>query len=171
MIALLGVYHGTGDARCLAAAEKLMLDVVERQDDVRGVWSSKIYEQPAYEGGTTFMANILCRALARYYLTTGDERAAVAVVRSALWMVHEATRETPDGPRAFYKQTPLCSQHRGSDPEAYAYAFALTDDPMFLDYARRSYAAASRGWANGIPTATMRDLPRVLAIMMAEPEE
>jgi hypothetical protein len=165
MIALLGVYHASGDQKYLNAAESLMLNVVDLQDDLRGVWTSKIYEQPAYEGGTTFMANILCRALMRHYLATGDERAAVAVVRAAGWMLHEAVTQTPDGPMAFYKQTPLCARHRSADPETFAYAYSLTGSPEFLDLARQSLDCVSRGWANGVPTAAMRDLPRVLAIL------
>ena len=165
MVALLGVYHGTGDATYVNAARKLAGCVVAMQDDLRGVWSSKIYEQPAYEGGTTFMANILCRALMRHHLATGDQAAAAAVVRGASWMMHEAVTEVDGEPASFYKQTPLCSRHRSSDPETFAYAYALSGDPRFRDLALRSYAVVSKGWSRGIPTAAMRDLPRVLALL------
>jgi len=165
MIALLGVYHGTGDVVYLDAARRLVECVIDLQDDLRGVWSSKIYEQPAYEGGTTFMVNILCRALMRYHVATDDTGAATAVVRGASWMLHEAVTDVAGKPESFYKQTPLCSRHGGSNPETFAYAYALSGDPCFRDLALRSYAVVSKSWAQGVPTSAMRDLPRVLALL------
>ena len=165
MIALLGVYHATGDATYLDAAKRLVECVIDLQDDLRGVWSSKIYEQPAYEGGTTFMVNILCRALMRYHVATGDPGSAVAVVRGAAWMLHEAVTDVDGKPVSFYKQTPLCSRCGNSTPETFAYAYALSGDPRFRDLALRSYAVVSKSWAQGVPTSAMRDLPRVLALL------
>jgi len=165
MIALLGAWHGTGDDRYLEAARRLRDDVVERQDDVRGVWSYKVYEQPAYEGGTVFMVDILCRALMRYHLATGDSGSAMAIVRAAQWLRWEAVTDTPEQPRAFYKQTPRCSRLGGCSPETFAYAYALTGDSAYHDLARRAYRATARGWSGGVPTAMMRDLPRVLAVL------
>ena len=165
MIALLGVWHGTGDDRYLQAATHLRDDVIEHQDDLRGVWSYKIYEQPAYEGGTVFMVDILSRSLMRYHLATGDEKSAAAIVRAADWVRWEAVTDGPEQPRAFYKQTPLCSRLGGCSPETFAYAYALTGDDAFHDLALRAYRATARGWSGGVPTAMMRDLPRILEIL------
>ena len=165
MIALLGVWHGSGDDRYLRAATRLRDSVVEHQDDLRGVWSYKIYEQPAYEGGTVFMVDILSRALMRYYLATGDAGTATAIVRAARWLRWEAVTDTPEQPMAFYKQTPLCSRLGGCSPETFAYAFALTGDEIFGDLALRAYRAVAKTWSGGVPTAMMRDLPRVLGVL------
>lgn len=165
MIALLGVWHGTGEERYLQAATRLRDDVIEHQDDLRGVWSYKIYEQPAYEGGTVFMVDILSRSLMRYHLATGDVKSGAAIVRAAEWVRWEAVTDSPERPRAFYKQTPLCSRPGGCSPETFAYAYALTGDDAFGDLALRAYRATARGWSGGVPTAMMRDLPRILEIL------
>jgi hypothetical protein len=165
MIALLGVWHGTGEDRYLQAATRLRDDVIEHQDDLRGVWSYKIYEQPAYEGGTVFMVDILSRSLMRYHLATGDPDSATAIVRAADWVRWEAVTDSPEQPRAFYKQTPLCSRLGGCSPETFAYAYALTGDDAFHDLALRAYHATAKGWSGGVPTAMMRDLPRILEIL------
>jgi len=165
MIALLGVWHGSGDDRYLEAATRLRDDVVDKQDDVRGVWSYKVYEQPAYEGGTVFMVDILCRALMRHHLATGDPGSAAAIVRAAQWLRWEAVTDTPEQPRAFYKQTPLCSRPGECSPETFAYACSLTGDSAFCDLAQRAYRATARAWSGGVPTAMMRDLPRVLGAL------
>ena len=168
MIALLGVWHGTGEERYLRTATRLRDDVLAHQDDVRGVWSYKVYEQPAYEGGTVFMVDILCRSLMRYHLATGDPAAAAAIVRAAQWLRHEAITDTPEAPLAFYKQTPLCSRPGSCSPETLATAYALTGDEAFGDLARRAYGAAAQSWSGGVPTAMMRDLPRVLRMLRPE---
>ena len=157
MIALLGAWHGSGEPRYLDAARRLKEEVVERQDDLRGVWTYKVYEQPAYEGGTVFMVDILTRALMRFHLATGDPAAAAAIVRAASWLRWEAVTETPAAPLAFYKQTPLCSRAGACDPETFAYAWALTGDALYHDLALRAYRTAATGWRGGVPTAKMRD--------------
>lgn len=166
LIALMGVYNATGDERYVRAATHIVSDAVGLQDPVRGVWSSRIYEQPAYEGGTTFMANILARGLMRYVEATGDRGAALAIVRAAWWIAEEALTGPEDGPQTFYKQTPLCSRLGPADPEALAYAFALSGHERLGRLARSSASARADGWPDqGVPVAQMRDLPRVLALL------
>ena len=111
------------------------------------------------------MVDILCRSLMRYYLATGDEATGAAIVRAAEWVRREAVTDAPEGPRAFYKQTPLCSRLGGCSPETFAYACALTGDEAFRDLALRAYRAAAVSWKAGVPTAMMRDLPRILEIL------
>lgn len=170
LIALTGIYAGTGEMRYLKAAEQIVRDAVRLQDPVRGVWSSPIYEQPAYEGGTTFMTHILCRGLLRYVEATGDSAAAQAIVRAAWWLAEEAiTEEDEHGPRAFYKQTPLCARTSPADPEALAYAYALSGDQRLGALARAAAKARACDWREaGVPLAQMRDLPRVLAVLGPE---
>ena len=169
LIALMGIYKATLDDRYLQTAKKLVDDVVAWQDPLRGVWSTAISEQPAYEGGTTFMVTILTRGLVRYWEVTGDERAAAAVVRAVDWMIDEAV-QTPPGepPESFYKQTPLCASIRPIQSEAPAYAYALTGDELYGEVARSALFTNLAGWKQGVPTSTMRDMPRVLHILGKE---
>lgn len=169
LIALLGIYHATLEAKYLQAAKEIVEDVLQRQDPLRGVWSTAIYEQPAYEGGTPFMVTILARALMRYYEATGDERAAHAIVRAADWILDEALQTPPDEPpQVFYKQAPRCCQRGLLEPEAVAYAYALTGNESYGAVARAAFSANLQRWAHGVPTAAMRDAPRVLRILAQE---
>jgi DUF1680 family protein len=169
LIALMGVYRATLKEKYLRAAGKLVDDVVAWQDPVRGAWGTAISEQPAYEGGTTFMVVILSRGLIRYYEVTGDERVAHAVVRAADWVLDEAI-QTPAGevPQAFYKQTPHCSHISLIQPEALAYAYALTGDETYGEVARAALNENLKRWTRNVPTMAMRDMPRVLHIMGRE---
>lgn len=169
LIALMGIYNATLDDRYLQAGKKLVEDVIAWQDPLRGVWSTAIYEQPAYEGGTTFMVTILTRGLFRYYEITRDKPTALAIVRAANWILDEAIQTSPrEPPKAFYKQTPHCSNTSLIQPEALAYAYALTGDEKYGQPARASLRANLKNWTNGVPTASMRDLPRVLHILKKE---
>ena len=169
LIALMGIYKATLDDRYLQTAKKLVDDVVAWQDPLRGVWSTAISEQPAYEGGTTFMVTILTRGLVRYYEVTGDARAAAAVVRAVDWMIDEAIKSPPgEPPRSFYKQTPHCGHLQSIQSEAPAYAYALTGDKVYGDVARAAHRANVSSWTNGVPTMAMRDVPRVLEILGKE---
>jgi hypothetical protein len=171
LIALLGIYHATLEEKYLRAAQRIVEEVIQRQDPLRGVWSTPIYEQPAYEGGTTFMVTILARALMRYYEATGDQRAAQAIVRAADWILDEALQSPPgQPPQAFYKQAPRCAQTGPLEAEAVAYAYALTGDEAYGSVARAAFQANLQRWTQGVPTAAMRDAPRVLAILEREAE-
>ncbi len=170
LIALLGIWSGTGEDEYLRAAAQIVRDAVRLQDPVRGVWSSPIYEQPAYEGGTTFMTHILCRGLMRYVMSTGDRAAARAIVRAAWWVAEEAiVEETAAGPLSFYKQTPLCARASAADPEALAYAFALSGQERLGALGRAAARMRASEWRErGVPLAQMRDLPSILKILGPE---
>ena len=115
------------------------------------------------------MVVILSRGLIRYYEVTGDERVAHAVVRAADWVLDEAI-QTPAGevPQAFYKQTPHCSHISLIQPEALAYAYALTGDETYGEVARAALNENLKRWTRSVPTMAMRDMTRVLHIMGRE---
>ena len=69
---------------------------------------------------------------------------------------------------AFYKQTPLCAHTGPIQPEAPAYAYALTGNDLYGNAARASLSINLKSWTRGVPTSTMRDIPRVLYILEKE---
>lgn len=126
MIALIGSYRATSDEKYLRAAEVIATDVYLRQDPVRGVYSVPIDGRPSYEGGQSFMSGILARGMARYYLETGDERAARSVARFYDWLTREMR---VDATRFIYKQAPGWHSPSATDQvvSLLAYGLALLD--------------------------------------------
>ncbi len=161
LIALMGAYRATGDGALLQAATKKVEDVLAYLDPVRGVSSAPIYEQTAYEGGTSFMTGILMRGLAMYYDETRDERVGWAICGLCDWLQCEMM---PAPGRFYYKETP---QQKGAGQplllalDGTAFAWNFTGDPAYRKLALDVY----REGVSTTDITNMRDMPHALALL------
>ncbi len=131
MILAVAAYNATGDPYYLNCARIVFDRVLELQTEDGG-WRRKLARGhcdclPRHMGNVAFMAGVLMSGLRAYYDTTGDERAAVSIVRAARFVV--ADMWIPAARRFRYTSCPrseVCGPSSALVLEGVAFAYRRT---------------------------------------------
>ncbi len=145
LILTMAVYRTTYDPYYLNAARVMMERVYERRTPGSG-WARQLVPghchcEPRCRGACSFMQGVLGVGMREYYLETGDERIAEAVVDAARYVIEQMWVEDRECFR--YTSCPESSiTPSRSDTLAGLLLFAheLSGDPFFSDIAQRSMA-------------------------------
>ena len=154
---MLAAWRQTGEAKYGEHAKLLVETALGFEERRRGTYI-EVHGSVSYLGPTPFMYGILCTALRKYHLRTGDERAAILIARLANAVYEEAHdpfhSKTLPNIDYYYSPNPYLRGGDGFTPittlnlniaSAQAYGAYVTQDAGLADIARRSWLAGLNG--------------------------
>lgn len=158
LMCMLAAYRQTGQDKYLQHAKLLAQTAATFLERRRGTYI-EVHGSVSYRGPTPFMYGILCTALRKYHLRTGDQGAATLIANLAN-AVYEESHDPLHSltlPNVDYYYSPNPYLRGGSGgftpitqlnlniAAAQAYAAYLTQDPGLADIAQRSWLAGLNG--------------------------
>ncbi len=166
LVLTMSVYNATADPFYLNAARIIAQRVIERQAP-EGGWQRNLvpghcFCLPRHRGEAGFMVGVLLDGLKYYHQTTGDRRAADALIGGARYLI----RETYDFKEKQFRYTtcPYSSMPSSTGNmacEGFAYAARLTGDKELRQVSRDVIEDIIKR-ANGGTTSVVRYAPRAL---------
>lgn len=136
---LTDVYEATGDERYLRGAAAWVDQALKWEHPIRSGWLGPITESPAYYSGSPFCSGLLPSALIKFNSWAGRPDIDAMLLRVARWTLTDVWR--PNGGIQHKGGSPreeAGAEHIASHGRLMEYAFARTQDPLFLVVPRES---------------------------------